>query len=57
MTKLEDEIPKLEVDAWEKRRRCLVWHYISQGSSPTEAENKATADIRHEIHNTSTGEN
>lgn len=49
MTKLEHETPKLEVDAWERRRLSLKARYISQGLSDEAADDKATDDVRREI--------
>lgn len=49
MTKLEDEMPKLVIDAWERRRQRIRQHYIDRGMSESDADDKATADIRRSI--------
>lgn len=49
MTDLESEMPKLEVDAWERRRQRIKRYYIAQGRSEEDADDRATADIRRAI--------
>lgn len=46
---IENEIPRLEVDAWERRRLRKKQWYIDRGESPGNADDKATNDIRREI--------
>ncbi len=52
MAELEDEMPKLEVDAWDRRRQRIRQHYISRGMSENAADELAMADIRREIRGT-----
>ncbi len=52
MTELENETPKLEVDAWERRRQRIKKFYMEQrGMSDEDADDKATSDVRREIRN------
>jgi len=50
MTDLEREMPKLEVDAWERRRLRIKKFYMEErGMSAEDADDKATDDVRREI--------
>ena len=52
MTMTDQDMTKLEVDAWERRRQRIKQHYIEQrGMSEEDADDKATNDIRQSIRN------
>lgn len=47
---LKDEMPKLEIDAWDRRRLRIKKFYIEQrGMSDEAADDKATDDVRRSI--------
>jgi hypothetical protein len=50
MSNIEDRMPQLEVDAWERRRQRIKKFYIEErGMSEDDADEKATADVRRDI--------
>ena len=49
MSELETRMPRLEVDAWERRLLRMKQFYIDRGMSDSDADDKATSEVRRQI--------